>query len=387
MDVKSASITPRWLNTSAELDQWLAMSPEQPLAIDTEFERVNTFHPIPGLVQLGLNDEFRLVEPAVAEASEGFRQALTNPDRPKLLYAMSEDLELIRHWLQLEPVAMLDLQIAAAMAGMGFSVGYARLVATLFDATLDKSATRSDWLARPLSDKQLRYALDDVYFLLPLYEKVSVVLQEKALYQAWVDECARFSDELASQSDPEHYYLRIRGGWHLNDREQSILRTLALWREAECRKRDRPRNRVLADALLIAIAENQPQSAAALQTISDLPPVVIRRYGDTLVDLVRQGRSRAPNPARIAPPLTRAQQDRFRQVKKIIKTVAEQREIPVELLASRRLLESHVRERDVGAGNLFLGWRGNVLEPVRTTIAEIIEDGSVDHEPGEESVR
>jgi ribonuclease D len=375
MNARAAPKKPVWLETAAQLDQWLAASPDAPLALDTEFERVNTFYPIPGLVQLGLNSEFRLVEPAVAQASEGFRQALTSPDRPKLLYAMSEDLELLRHWLNLDPRAMLDLQVGAAMAGMGFSVGYARLVETLFGATLDKSATRSDWIARPLSEKQLRYALDDVYFLQPMHDEVTATLHERELHQAWLDECARFSEELGRQTDPDDYYLRIRGGWHLNAGEQRVLRVLAQWRERECRQRDRPRNRVLSDALLIAIAENQPRSAEALRTIADLPPVVIRRYGNTLIDLIQQGRSKAPNPVKIPPPLTRDQQDRFRQVKKIIKSVAEERDVPVELLASRRLLEAHIRQVDAepeAANTVFEGWRGDMLLPVMANIDGVL---------------
>ena len=143
--VPAAPDTVTWIREPDDLDRWLAEGQGEPLALDTEFERVNTFFPIPGLVQLGMGQRFCLVDPSVAEASEGFRNALTDPDTPKLLYAMSEDLELFRHWLQLEPEGILDLQIGAALAGAGFSVGYARLVETLFGESLDKSATRSEY--------------------------------------------------------------------------------------------------------------------------------------------------------------------------------------------------------------------------------------------------
>lgn len=99
------------------------------------------------------------MDPSVAEQSRRFREILADPTTPKLLYAMSEDLELFRQWLNIEPAGVIDLQIGAAMAGAGFSLGYARLVETLFGETLDKSVTRSDWLARPLSDAQQRYAM------------------------------------------------------------------------------------------------------------------------------------------------------------------------------------------------------------------------------------
>lgn len=115
--VPAAPETVTWIREAKDLDRWIAEGKGEPLALDTEFERVNTFYPIPGLVQLGMGESFCLVDPAVAEASQGFRQILIDPEVPKLLYAMSEDLELFRHWLQLEPEGLVDLQIGAALAG------------------------------------------------------------------------------------------------------------------------------------------------------------------------------------------------------------------------------------------------------------------------------
>src|SRR5680860_575754 len=143
-----------WLETPEQLDDWLAAQPTEPLTLDTEFERVSTYYPIPGLVQLGLADQLRLVDPEVAEASAGFRAALEDGQRPKLLYAVSEDLELFRHWLGIPMQGVIDLQLGVAFVGLGFSMGYAKLVESLFGESLDKTLTRSDWISRPLSDLQ-----------------------------------------------------------------------------------------------------------------------------------------------------------------------------------------------------------------------------------------
>ncbi|BES71661.1 ribonuclease D [Marinobacter nanhaiticus D15-8W] len=364
----------RWLETASELDDWLASRSDTPLALDTEFERVNTFFPIPGLVQLGLDDDLRLVEPSVAEASEGFRSCLSDPKRPKLLYAMSEDLELFRQWLDLEPRYVLDLQIAAALAGLGFSVGYARMVDNLFDVEIDKSATRSDWLARPLSDAQCRYALEDIRYLLPMHERLRLLLESRDLYQAWIEESDRFASELASQSDPQNYYLRIRGGWQLSPRQQAVLKCLADWREAECRQRDRPRGRVLADPVLIGIAERMPTSKGALGAVADVPPVVVRRYADKILECVERGRSAEPNADRIEPPLTREEQGLFKQVKGLLRHVAEEREVPIELLAPRRRIEAFIRCRHSDDSGRFFreGWRGELLHPVLDDVDNLV---------------
>lgn len=362
-----------WITGPAELDDWLSAHQDEPLALDTEFERVSTFYPIPGLVQLGLGEEFRLVDPSVAEASVEFRHVLADPNRRKLLYAMSEDLELFRHWLALEPAGVVDLQIGAAMAGAGFSMGYARLVEQLFGETLDKSATRSDWLARPLSAAQEQYATDDIRFLKPMYRWVWNALEGKGLVDAMLEESARFANDLAGQDDPENHYRKLRGGWTLSRQQQGVLKALVHWREIESRKRDRPRNRVVADALLISIAEKLPRSVRELSSVQGLPSVVVRRYGEHMIELIRVA-AREDNSTLevIPPPLTRQDQMLYKQLKRIMVEAAEARDIPVELLAPRKRLEAVVQTRELSSGLFSDGWRGQVIAPVHSKLEEVL---------------
>ncbi|MGM0569235.1 ribonuclease D [Marinobacter sp.] len=367
--------TPQWLETVADLDAWLEAHQRYPLALDTEFERVSTFYPIPGLVQLGAGDSLRLAEPSVVEQSTRFRELLADPERPKLLYAMGEDLELFRHWLSLEPRGLLDLQLGAALAGAGFSVGYARLVENLFGETLDKSATRSDWIARPLSEAQLRYALDDVRFLLPLHQWVTARLEAREMPGAMAEESDRFAEDLLALSDPGNWYLKLRGGWHLTPAKQGVLKALVAWREEECRRRDRPRNRVLSDAALINLADRLPESTGAMSAVEEVPPVVIRRYGELLLGIIREAQAagEVPDPL-IDRPLTRPQQDQYRKVKKLMARAAEQADVPVELLAPRKRLEALLRQGEPGALELFVsGWRHQVLAPVLDEIRLLLE--------------
>ena len=366
-------MTATWITGPTELDDWLSANTAQPLALDTEFERVNTFYPIPGLVQLGLGDQFRLVDPSVAEASQVFCHQLADPSRLKLLYAMSEDLELFRHWLALEPAGVLDLQIGAAMAGAGFSVGYARLVEQRFGEVLDKSATRSDWVSRPLSAAQEHYATDDIRFLKPIYQWLKTTLTEKNLFEAWREESARFAADLAEQDDPASHYLKLRGGWALSPGQQGVLKALVQWREVESRQRDRPRNRVLADALLISIAETLPGSLRELSAIRDLPAVVVRRYGERILALVGQAINEDHSAmSLIAPPLPRQDQARYKQVKRLMVEAAESVGLPIELLAPRKRLEAVVQARSLAPGLLSEGWRSQAIAPVRTRLEETL---------------
>lgn len=369
-----APTTIEWITDPEALNQWLLAGKSEPLALDTEFERVSTFFPIPGLVQLGLGEQYRLVDPAVAEQSAEFRRILSDNRQPKLLYAMSEDLELFRHWLQLEPAGVIDLQIGAALAGAGFSVGYARLVETLFGATLDKSATRSDWVSRPLSEAQQRYALDDIRFLAPMYDWVMSNLSVRGLEAALVEESDRFASELASQDDPEKHYLKLRGGWALPPQQQAALKKLVLWREEESRRRDRPRNRVVGDPLLIAIAERMPGSLKELANIQGLPQPVTRRYGDKILELLEEGRDAST--AELEPiqaPLTRDEQAFYKQVKRVLVAAAERADVPVELLAPRKRLEAVVHRRDPAAGLFNSGWRSQIIAPVREQLEDLLK--------------
>jgi len=374
IDVPPAPETIEWITQPEALNQWLDSAPGVPLVLDTEFERVNTFYPIAGLVQLGLGNRFCLVDPDVAEQSSRFREVLADPAVTKLLYAMSEDLELFRDWLNIKPKGVIDLQIGAALAGAGFSVGYARLVETLFGEVLDKSVTRSDWISRPLSDAQQRYAIEDIRFLEPMYQWVAAHLKERGLEAALVEESTRFADELAGQDDPHHHYLRLRGGWALTAQQQLVLKNLVVWRELESRERDRPRGRVLADPLLIAIADRLPQSLNDLSNIQGVPGGVVRRYGETLLKLVAEGRNADTSGLeRIAPPLSRDQQVYFKNLKRFFKSAAEAADIPIELLAPRKRLEKVVQDKSLADSPFFHGWRTRILAPVMNDIEDYLQ--------------
>jgi len=373
--VPPAPETIRWLETPEQLDQWLNSLPSGcPIALDTEFERVSTFYPIPGLVQLGGAGDFWLVEPNVAEASAQFRLMLSDGERPKLLYAMSEDLELFRHWLQVQPQGLLDLQIGAALAGAGFSVGYARLVETLFEETLDKSVTRSDWLSRPLSPEQERYAVDDIRYLEPLANWVVAKLKERNLEHALAEESRRFADEAAAPEDVNRHYLKLRGGWTLLPAQQAVLQRLAAWREQECRKVDRPRNRVLSDALLIAIAERNPDSLSDLSGIQGVPGGIVKRYGEHLLALIRAGKNAATADVEpIQRPLTRDQQALYKSVKKYFNKVAQEFDVPIEIMAPRKRIEKVIQDRSLQGQAFFEGWRATLLGSVVRDIEELVK--------------
>jgi len=367
-----------WLDDATALERWLARrEPGEPVALDTEFERTDTFFPKPGLVQLAASDGAFLVEPSVASGTAAFVDWLARDCNPKLLYAMSEDLDLIRHWLGCEMAGAIDLQIGAALAGFGYAMGYARLVEELLGETLDKSETRSDWLQRPLSARQEQYALDDVRYLHRIHECVVNRLKEKGLDGALAEESEQVALDWQKQSDPAHYFTRLRGGWRLKRHEQAILQRLSYWRELECRRRNRPRHRILSDRGLLELAQAGPTRLNHLAALPEIPPVVVRRYGEQLLAEVRTAGD-SPSGYAIPEPLGKEQQSVYREVKSIVAKAAGRHEVPPELLAPRRRLEQWVKEGLKGRSvpeSMSQGWRGRLLSPWLSQLEVVFVNG------------
>ncbi|MDO6804916.1 hypothetical protein Q4595_20865, partial [Wenyingzhuangia sp. 1_MG-2023] len=128
------------------------------------------------------------------------------------------------------PSPLADSQLAASMAGLGGSMGFQRLISALLDIDIDKEETRSNWLARPLSPDQIRYAVADVYFLRQIYP----LLVEKLTRldrMGWLEEdCQRIIDDQSQQDIPKDYYRRVKLAWKLRPQEQHILQELVGWR-------------------------------------------------------------------------------------------------------------------------------------------------------------
>ena len=211
------------------------------IAVDTEFLRTDTFYPLLGLIQISDGETVWLIDPLALNDLGRLRTLFLDERVVKVFHSCSEDLEVLRCAMDVVPQPLLDTQIAAAFVGYGFSLGYSALVSATMGIELDKHETRSDWLQRPLSSAQLRYAAEDVFFLIMAYRTLVTSLEETGR-SSWVEE---EMNELVKQASfpetPENYYLRVKGAWKLDQADMALLRKLTCWREQEARQRDRPR--------------------------------------------------------------------------------------------------------------------------------------------------
>lgn len=329
------------------------------IAVDTEFIRTDTFFPIPGLYQVGTDDAVYLIDPLAIDDWLPLQAAIEDPNCVKVMHSCSEDLEVFHSHLGLAPQSLFDSQLAHAFLTTDFSMSYARLVAHYCDVELDKGETRSNWLQRPLTDRQVHYAAEDVRYLVGIYHT-----QRRAL-----EACGRldwFFEDLAVQCRyqppyPERYYLNMKAAWRLDTRALARLRDLCRWREQEAMARNLPRNRVIRDENLLALAEAQVLSREVLFEL--LPQGVARRFGDA-VRAAWAGESPVEEPLEAPPqPLSQGQGKLVNALRDIGKGQAAQLGVAPELLARKRDVELALRSHLAGAGlaRFEQGWRSDLL--------------------------
>ncbi len=240
------------------------------ITVDTEFMRERTYWPRLCLIQLA--DPHTAV--AVDPLAEGIDltpvfDLMANPDILKVFHAARQDIEIFHHLSGKIPAPLFDSQVAAMVCGFGDSVGYDTLASKLARIRIDKSSRFTDWARRPLSDRQIHYALGDVTHLRVIYEKLADRLK-KTGRASWLEE------EMARLTDPAIYTLHPEDAWKrikirsAKPRMLAILKEVTAWREKQAQSRDLPRNRVLRDEALLEIAADPPSKVKELERIRGL---------------------------------------------------------------------------------------------------------------------
>jgi ribonuclease D len=260
------------------------------VTVDTEFLRDKTYWPILCLVQVAGPEEAVVIDPMAKGIDLApLDRLLFNPKVLKVFHAARQDLEIFFHRTGKVPAPLFDSQVAAMVCGFGDQVGYETIVNTVVGASIDKMSRFADWSRRPLTQKQLEYALADVVHLRPVYEELARSLEASGRAEWLEEEMATLADPATYRLDPEEAWRRIksRGG---NRRFFAVLKELAAWREREAQKRDIPRNRILRDDSLMDIAAHAPQSEEALGRTRGLSKGFAEgKVGAGILQAVRRG--------------------------------------------------------------------------------------------------
>ena len=244
----------------AEICQSFSASPY--ITVDTEFIRERTYWSQLCLVQMARpgEEEGILIDPlAEGIVLDPLFELMDNPDVVKVFHAARQDIEIFHNLSGRIPQPLVDTQVVAMVCGHGDQVGYETIVRRIARAQIDKSSRFTDWSRRPLSKKQLAYAVADVTHLRVVHEALQEEL-EKSGRAHWVDEeMAILTNPATYTNDPDDAWRKVKAR-STNSRFLAIIRELAKWREITAQTRDVPRSRVMKDDALIEIATVKPKT-------------------------------------------------------------------------------------------------------------------------------
>ena len=355
---------PIWIDQDDQLlelcTRWRAQAA---IAVDTEFMRSDTFYPIAGLLQIGDGKGCYLIDPLAINNIAPLRELMLDTAVTKVLHSCSEDLEVFQHWLDVVPEPVFDTQIAAAFAGFGFGLGYAALVNNILAIEIPKDVTRSDWLQRPLSAAQLKYAALDVAHMLIVYGKLLQTLKTSERLKWVKSDCADLVINARKANQFSDAYQKVGFAWKLRGQELAILQQLCIWRETEARARDLPRNRLVKEPSLWEISRKKIIDMAHLAKVPDMPSRTLKNDADTIFQIVRDALAADESswPARLDPPLAQSEAPLMKVLKNYVREFAEQVQLPAEVLIRKKDYESLVRSGMHGGEYQLpvrlLGWR------------------------------
>jgi ribonuclease D len=359
-----------WIARPEELSDQLARWPAiDLLALDTEFIRERTWYPQLALVQMTFRDgDVLLVDPTVPGIPELLRPLLSDPSITLLMHSASEDVQALMRGCGAVPSPLFDTQIAAALCGLGASLGYQKLVETQLGIALPKSETRSDWLRRPLTPAQLLYAADDVLHLHALHDILRERLRELGREPWLAEDCARLVASASDETPDRHPHLALRGAQYLDAEAQALLCRLLRWREAQTREGDRPKGWILDNDLAIALARKPPVDARALHTFLDSQPKAPRKLRAELWNELARPLSADERDIPLVRIPDSAHKKRLRDMQDAVAAESTRFALGDGVLASRRTLE--VLLDGNGWPAALEGWRRPILEPVLQPILD-----------------
>jgi len=334
------------------------------VAVDTEFMRERTYWPILCLVQVAGPEEAAAIDALADGIDLAPLLALMADDRvPKVFHAARQDLEIFYKLAGNVPKPLFDTQVAAMVCGFGDSASYERLVAKLAGTALDKSSRFTDWAHRPLTERQIRYALDDVIHLRTVYERLQQKLSANGRAAWFAEEMAELVNPDIYRADPADSWRRFRLRGRADRRFLGVLRELAAWRELAAQQRDLPRGRIMRDEAVLEIAAHTPKTIEALGRTRSLGRGVAEgRLGQEILAAVARGLA---NPAAPEPEAVKAEPPAglgplIELLRVLLKQRCEDHEVAQKLVASADDLEA-IAADDNAPVRALAGWRHEIF--------------------------
>ncbi len=337
------------------------LAQENFITVDTEFMREATYWPDLCLIQVAGETLTGLIDPLAPGIDlRAFFDLMNDANVLKVFHAARQDIEIMVHRAGIVPHPVFDTQIAAMVCGFGDQVGYEAIVRKLAKAQIDKSSRFTDWSRRPLSDRQLEYALADVTHLRIVYEALKKELDRTGREHWLREEMDILTNPATYRTEPEDAWKRIKVRLR-SKKQMAVLIEVAAWREREAREKNVPRSRILKDDAVAEVATQTPQTREALNQLRALPKgMASSRIGDALLKAVKAGlegdHKSLPQPADGRDELSESAQAAAEILKLALKVVCEQEGIAPKLVASSSDIEA-IADSDEADVHLMHGWR------------------------------
>lgn len=354
------------ITTNAELETAVAaLAKSAFVTVDTEFIRETTFWPELCLIQMAAPGVTALIDPLAPDLDLApFFALMANEAVVKVFHAARQDIEIIHHLGDLLPHPVFDTQVAAMVCGFGDSVSYDQLVQKITGAQLDKSSRFTDWRHRPLSDKQLAYALADVTHLIDVYKHLAAELEREQRGHWLNEEMDVLTSRETYDPDPEDAWKRLKMRLR-KPQELAVVQAVAAWREREARDRNVPRGRVIKDDAVYEIAQQQPRDTTALSRLRTVPKgwersataTALLQVVNTALDLPKDQMPRLPKLAQ-APEGSSAAAE---LLKVLLRQVAEKEGVAAKVLASGDDIDRIAAEGEEADVPAMHGWRRQVF--------------------------
>lgn len=352
------------------------------VAFDTEFVSETYYRPRLCLLQFGLADgQCFGVDPFLVEDLGSWWEIMSDDQTTVVVHGGREEIRFCQFATGLRPRKLVDVQVAEGLRSRGYPISHANLISRVLNRTLQHGKeTRTDWQFRPLTPQQLNYALEDVRFLLKVWETQRESLEKAGRVDWALSEIERLIDGVLAEEDREGW-VRLPGYSRLSRREMAAARSLYLWRNSEAERLNRPPRRILRDDLLVELAHRQPKTVRELNMTRDMNRRDYQQYAEQFVELILQT-SELPNdqlPAKPNGSVHPAQDEVLARILGLaLANQCQEMGLSMTLVATaadlKEFVRWHVFEKRQGAyPKLMTGWRAEVCGQL---LADVL-DGNV----------
>jgi ribonuclease D len=335
------------------------------IAVDTEFLRETTYYSKLCLIQIAGEKDAVLIDPLSRDIDlKPFYALMANTAVLKVFHAAKQDIEIFVNQANMVPTPVFDTQIAAMVCGFGDQVGYEAIVRKLAGAQIDKSSQFTDWSRRPLTQKQMAYALSDVTHLRTVYEKLKVQIDKEGRGSWLTGELADLADASSYRIDPNESWRRVKARIQ-SRKQQATLMEVSAWREREAQIKNVPRGRILKDDAVAEIAIQVPQNRDALHQLRLLPRgSADNSIGQAILNAVEVALARdpatVPGPKGRGDEMTASQEAAAEVLKLALKVVSEREGIAPKLIASSADIDA-IAVSDEADVDAMKGWRREIF--------------------------